>query len=170
MQRYWWNEESFKKSRCMESELASYREQFSLHDGGSFISMAEQEIHQQPLSWGDVRCLHVVGNTWIKRNQENQWMSNRMLSTSSLDKLDKHFICLSWFFAQHQFHRIFCENRRVTATEDLLQESLSWSWLQIMESLRMQVHEAAQAWCSSLYSGILHLSLNPKFPLDFGDA
>lgn len=69
-----------------------------------------------------------------------------------------------------EFHRIFCENKGVTATEDLLQESLSQSWQQIMECLCtfMELHKH-DAVIGTVF-GILHLSWNPKLPLDFGDA
>lgn len=118
---------------------------------------------------GHVRCLNTVGTMWIKRNQENQLMSNRMLSRSSLEEWC--FTCLYWFFAQHQFHRIFCENKRVTATEDL-QESLSWSWRQIMESLWVHVHGAEQARCSSWnsYLGFSIWVWTQNSHLDFGDV
>lgn len=98
--------------------------------------------------WGDVRCSHMVGNTWIERNQENQLMSNRMFSRSSLDEWC--FTYLYWFFAQHQSFMGSFVKARVTAAADLLQESILWSWLEIMESRSPSVCSwSSRSTCSS---------------------
>lgn len=71
-----------------------------------------------------------------------------------------------------EFCRIFWGNERVTATKDLLEQSLSHGlgcriW-RVSECMFMELHKR-DALVGTPF-GILHLSWNPKFPLDFGDA
>lgn len=76
----------------------------------------------------------MAGNTWIKRNQEKSINEQQDVEEMLVGQMITYLFVLILYTAA-EFCGIFCENKRVTAAADLLQESLSWFWLQIMESL-----------------------------------